>query len=174
MWNFFSNIKKNNELREKFRLICKSITPSHHLDPMQNLEFTYVLDENNLTITGPFQSYYRIEPYTLIYNIKSDLIIFNDESVDDWTFSKLYNTVRDVHKRLISRESFIESLHKSHSTLVTTAIEMNKSASDYESTDDHPRQKRSHQRSSDVNTDILFGSDDGCSRSDTSRNRDTD
>lgn len=174
MWNFFSNIKKNNELREKFRLICKSITPSDYLDPMQKLEFTYTLDENNLNITGPFQSFYNIEPYNIIYNLKAKSIVFNGESLDEQTFSKFYKTVKNLHQRLISREQFIDGVHQSHETLVSNAIEMNKSASDYESTGNHPRQKRSHQRSSDVNTDILFGSDDGCSRSDTSRNRDTD
>lgn len=175
MWNFFSNIKKNVDLRDNLKRICKSINFVNRFDYMPTLEFKYTLKDGFLKIEGPFQSFANIDPYELTYLANTGFITFNGQVMDSHSFGHLHKTMQEVYSKLIARENFIKGIDRSHRKLVDHARSMSSGSS----SDDSYRSNKSdsyQHRSGYVNTDIIYGSDDcGSSSSSDSRScRDDD
>jgi hypothetical protein len=171
MWNLFGGIKDKIDLHDKLRLVCKSLDFSKSYNHMPDLQFEYTLKDNLLTITGPFRSFYGIEPYVLTYLTTTGLITFNGDVMDSSSFSKLHKTIREVHQNLLARESYLKDIQKSLGKISDARGGRVSSggSSDYDgSRSGHSERKRNY----DVNTDIVYGSSDSCSSSSSSRDRD--
>lgn len=172
MWNLFSGIKDKIDLNDKLRLVCKSLDFSKSYNHMPDLQFEYTLKDNLLTITGPFRSFYGIEPYVLTYLTTTGLITFNGDVMDAGNFRKLHKAIKDVHENLLAREAYLKDIQKSLGKInpsgrVGGGTIGGSSNYDRSRSDHSPRQ-----RNYDVNTDIVYGSSDSCSSSSSSRDRD--
>lgn len=171
MFNFFNGIKKNNELKNKFNRICKSIDFSNSHNHMPTLEFSYTLKDNMLKIEGPVNSFYNIEPYVLTYITTSDYLTFNGEVVDTDNFGHLHKTIKEVHRKILKREDFIKGFKEFQNKISSGSGRIGSGSSDYDRTSSHSDVHR--HRSSDVNTDFIYSSSDSCSRS-SDRDRNCD
>lgn len=166
MWNLFGCIKDKIELNDKLKMVCKSLDFSKSYNHMPDLQFEYTIKDNLLTITGPFRSFYNIEPYVLTYLATTGLITFNGDVMDSSSFSKLHKKIREVHRNLLYREDYLKDIQKALGTIRASGHRVSSGgSSDYDGTrSGHSERKRNY----DVNTDIVYGSSsssDSCSRS---------
>lgn len=174
MWNLFSGIKDKIDLNDKLRLVCKSLDFSKSYNHMPDLQFEYTMKDKLLTITGPFKSFYGIEPYVLTYLTTTGLITFNGAVMDSGSFGKLHKDIKKVYKNLLARESYLKDIQKSLCK-INPSGRVGSSGSGIGGSSTYDRSSAHHsprQRNYDVNTDIVYGSSDSCSSSSSSRDRD--
>lgn len=169
MLNIFKEFKDKIDLNNKLRLVCKSFDFSKSYNHMPDLQFEYTIKDKLLTITGPFKSFYGIEPYVLTYLTTTGLITFNGAVMDSGSFGKLHKDIKKVYENLLARESYLKDIQKALCKINPSGRVGGSGGSstyDRSSANHSPRQ-----RNYDVNTDIVYGSSDSCSSSSSSRDR---
>ncbi len=171
MFKMLSAFRRNHELRDELKVVCRSIDFCDAHSHMPSLEFQYTLQYDLLTIEGPYRSFHSVEPYVITYLPKSGFITFNGDVMDENSFKHLHKTVREVYRKILKREKLTADLRTARNEIGPIGVRSGSGSggSDYErSGSGHSARSRNY----DVNTDIVYGSSDSCSSSSSSRDRD--
>lgn len=172
MFKMLSGFRRNHEIRDELKVVCRSIDFCDAHSHMPTLEFQYTLQNDLLTIEGPFQSFHSVDPYVITYLSTTGLVTFNGEIMDDGSFKHLHKTVKEVYRKLLKREKLIKDIQTARNTIGPIVVRSGSGSggsSDYEKSGSGHSERR---RNYDVNTDIVYVSSDSCSSSSSSRDRD--